>query len=106
MSYARSPRLLTDAFLTLPLGSTARVTNLETGRCAIVTIRDRGPYVRGRIVDLSPATARKIGIGQKQGIATVEVVPLQVPIVWAAGSPLTVSPLPGTGAAVTPPRID
>src|SRR5450631_2066136 len=50
------------ASITLPLGTTARVTNLETGRSAIVTIRDRGPYVHGRIVDLSPATARKIGL--------------------------------------------
>jgi rare lipoprotein A len=68
------------ASITLPLGTTAKVTNLETGRSAIVTIRDRGPYVRGRIVDLSPATARKIGLEQKQGLAKVEVAPLTVPL--------------------------
>jgi rare lipoprotein A len=68
------------ASITLPLGTTARVTNLETGRSAIVTIRDRGPYVRGRIVDLSPATARKIGLEHKQGLAKVEVAPLTVPL--------------------------
>jgi rare lipoprotein A len=68
------------ASITLPLGTTARVTNLETGRSAIVTIRDRGPYVRGRIVDLSPATARKIGLERKQGLAKVEVAPLTVPL--------------------------
>jgi rare lipoprotein A len=68
------------ASITLPLGTTARVTNLETGRSAIVTIRDRGPYVRGRIVDLSPATARKIGLEQKKGLATVEVAPMMVPL--------------------------
>jgi rare lipoprotein A len=56
------------------------VTNLETGRTAIVTIRDRGPYVKGRIVDLSPATARKIGIEPKEGVAKVEVAPLEVPL--------------------------
>jgi rare lipoprotein A len=68
------------ASITLPLGTTARVTNLETGRSAMVTIRDRGPYVRGRIVDLSPATARKIGLERRQGLAKVEVAPLSVPL--------------------------
>ena len=47
---------------TLPLGSRARVTNLQTGKRAVVTIRDRGPHVKGRITDLSPATARQVGI--------------------------------------------
>ncbi|MFL6605884.1 MAG: septal ring lytic transglycosylase RlpA family protein [Steroidobacteraceae bacterium] len=64
---------------TLPLGTKARVTNLETGKSAIVTIQDRGPYVPGRIVDLSPATARQIGISQRKGVALVEVAPIAVP---------------------------
>lgn len=64
---------------TLPLGTTAKVTNLETGRSAIVTIRDRGPYIKDRIVDLSPSTAQKIGIDRKQGVARVEVTPIAVP---------------------------
>ena len=68
------------ASITLPLGTTALVTNLKTGRTAIVTIRDRGPYVKGRIVDLSPATARKIGIGSREGLAPVEVTPIEVPL--------------------------
>jgi rare lipoprotein A len=68
------------ASITLPLGTTARVTNLETGRSAIVTIRDRGPYVRGRIVDLSPASARKIGLERTQGLVKVEVAPLTIPL--------------------------
>jgi rare lipoprotein A len=68
------------ASLTLPLGTTARVTNLETGQSAVVTIRDRGPYVKGRIVDLSPATARKIGIDRRKGLAKVEVAPISVPL--------------------------
>jgi len=68
------------ASITLPLGTTAKVTNLDTGRSAIVTIRDRGPYVRGRIVDLSPATARKIGLERKKGLAKVEVAPLTIPL--------------------------
>jgi rare lipoprotein A len=68
------------ASITLPLGTTARVTNLATGRSAMVTIRDRGPYVRGRIVDLSPATARQIGLERKKGLAKVEVAPVTVPL--------------------------
>src|ERR1700733_5298497 len=64
----------------LPLGTTAMVTNLQTGRTAVVTIRDRGPYVKGRIVDLSPATARKIGLEPKQGVTKVEVAPMMVPL--------------------------
>ena len=65
---------------TLPLGTTAKVTNLETGQSAEVTIQDRGPYVKGRIIDLSPATAREIGLDRQDGIATVEVAPIEVPL--------------------------
>ncbi len=64
---------------TLPLGTIAKVTNLETGQSAIVTIRDRGPYVPGRIVDLSPASARQIGITPRKGVAPVVVAPITVP---------------------------
>jgi len=65
---------------TLPLGTTARVTNLETGKAAIVTIRDRGPYVAGRIVDLSPATAHEIGLEPRIGVTRVAVSPITVPM--------------------------
>lgn len=65
---------------TLPLGTTARVTNLETGQSAEVVIRDRGPHVPGRIIDLSPATAEEIGLTRKQGVARVEVAPIAVPL--------------------------
>jgi rare lipoprotein A len=64
---------------TLPLGTTAKVTNLETGQSAVVIIQDRGPYVPGRIVDLSPSTAEKVGIDRQQGVAKVEVAPITVP---------------------------
>jgi rare lipoprotein A len=64
---------------TLPLGTTAKVTNLETGQSAEVTIQDRGPHVKGRIVDLSPFTAKKIGIAREDGVADVKVVPIAVP---------------------------
>jgi rare lipoprotein A len=65
---------------TLPLGTTARVTNIETGESAVVTIQDRGPYVEGRIVDLSPSTAQKIGITEHNGVAQVAVAPISVPL--------------------------
>jgi rare lipoprotein A len=67
------------ASLTLPLGTTAQVTNLETGKTAVVTIQDRGPYVDGRIVDLSPATAKQIGLDRHTGVTEVEVAPITVP---------------------------
>jgi rare lipoprotein A len=73
------PKANNAASKTLPLGTTAKVTNLETGKSAVVTIRDRGPYVPGRIVDLSPATARQIGITQRKGVAPVVVAPITVP---------------------------
>ena len=64
---------------TLPLGTRARVTNLANGKSAVVTIEDRGPHVPGRIVDLSPHTASQIGLTEKQGVAQVEVVPIELP---------------------------
>ncbi len=63
---------------TLPLGTKARVTNLENGKSEVVVIRDRGPYVDGRIVDLTPATAEKLDF-REQGLALVEVTPLEIP---------------------------
>ena len=74
-----NPRGYNAASKTLPLGTTAKVTNLATGQTAIVQIEDRGPYVEGRIVDLSPATARKIGLTRRLGVAPVKVAPIIVP---------------------------
>jgi rare lipoprotein A len=76
---------------TLPLGTRARVTNVKTGQSAIVTIQDRGPYIVGRLIDLSPATARAIGITRQMGLAKVEVTPIYVPLPggrvrWGEGS--------------------
>ncbi len=73
------PKGRNAASKTLPLGTKAKVTNLETGKSTVVTIKDRGPYVKGRIVDLSPATAKEVGITKKDGVADVEVVPISVP---------------------------
>jgi rare lipoprotein A len=65
---------------TLPIGTTAKVTNMKTGASAVVTIEDRGPYVKGRILDVSPGTAEKIGIDSKAGVAKVSVEPIAVPL--------------------------
>ena len=63
---------------TLPLGTTARVKNLETGRTAMVEVEDRGPYARGRILDVSPRTAQQLGM-LEDGVASVEISPVDVP---------------------------
>lgn len=65
---------------TLPLGTVAKVTNIATGQSAIIEIEDRGPYIKGRIVDLSPSTAHKIGITKRIGVAQVVVAPIAVPL--------------------------
>ena len=61
---------LTAAHKSLPFGTLVRVTNKGNGRSALVRINDRGPYVKGRIIDLTPAGARAIGM---DGLAQVEV---------------------------------
>lgn len=74
-----NPRDGNAASKTLPLGTVAKVTNLENGKSTVVTIQDRGPHVPGRIVDLSPASAQQIGLDKKQGLARVAVTPLAIP---------------------------
>lgn len=64
---------------TLPIGTKARVTNLQTGKSADVTIKDRGPVPRGRVVDLTPHSASQIGLTKKEGVAPVAVVPTSLP---------------------------
>jgi rare lipoprotein A len=68
-----SRHALTAAHRHLPLGCTCKVTNLLNGKSCIVRINDRGPYIRGRIIDLTPAAAAQIGLGHKQGLAKVKV---------------------------------
>jgi len=55
---------LTAAHRTLPLGSKVRVTNKRSGRSVILTINDRGPFVRGRVIDVTPAAARALGFSE------------------------------------------
>lgn len=63
---------MTAAHLTLPLGTIVRVTNLANGESAVVKITDRGPFVRGRIIDLSLAAAKATGV-YRAGVARVRV---------------------------------
>ena len=63
---------LTAAHRTLPMPSMVRVTNLENGRSMILRVNDRGPYARGRIIDLSRRSAQLLGL-LKQGTARVRV---------------------------------
>jgi peptidoglycan lytic transglycosylase len=67
-----SPGKLTAAHKTLPLGTRVKVTNKHNGKTVVVRINDRGPYVSGRIIDLTPAGARALGM---DGLARVEVTP-------------------------------
>lgn len=63
---------MTAAHRTLPFGTLLEVTNLRNGRSVIVRVNDRGPYVRPRVIDLSKAAARKIGM-QHHGITRVKI---------------------------------
>lgn len=62
----------TAAHPTLPLGTEAEVTNLETGKSVEVEITDRGPYAKGRDIDLSKKAAKKIGLS-KDGVVPVKI---------------------------------
>ncbi len=63
---------LTCAHPSAPFGSRLRVTDVETGRSVVVTVTDRGPFAAGRVVDLSLAAARTLGI-VRRGVARVRV---------------------------------
>jgi len=61
---------LTAAHRTLPFGTRVRITNHKNGRSVVVTINDRGPFVSGRIIDVTPAAARQLGMS---GVAPVTI---------------------------------
>ena len=61
---------LTAAHRSLPFGTKVKVTNKRNGRSVIVTINDRGPFVRGRVIDVTPAAARELGFS---GLTQVSV---------------------------------
>lgn len=66
------PGELTAAHPTLPFGTRLRVTRMDTGRSVIVRVNDRGPYVKGRIVDVSHSAAEQLGL-TRQGVAKVKI---------------------------------
>ena len=63
---------LSAAHRTLPLGTKVKVTDSRTGRSVIVKINDRGPFVKGRVIDLSRAAAQEIGLTSR-GLAKVKI---------------------------------
>jgi rare lipoprotein A (peptidoglycan hydrolase) len=86
----------TAAHRTLPLHSYAKVTNLDSGRSLIVKINDRGPYTRGRIIDLSPRAAQQLEVKQ------AGVVPVVVEPVAKGSEPGPQQPALNNQAAATP----
>lgn len=62
----------------LPLGTVVRITNLRNGRTAIARVRDRGDFVSGRVVNVSPKVAEFLGMN-RNGVAQVILSPLAVP---------------------------
>jgi rare lipoprotein A len=79
-----SPHKLTAASPSLPLGTKAKVTNEKTGASVAVKVTDRGPFVKHRILDVSPAAANALGM-KKKGVALVKVQPLSLPSPHRAG---------------------
>lgn len=67
-----NPQGITAAHKTLPLPTKVKVTNLRNGRSVIVTVNDRGPFTKNRLIDLSHGAAKKIGL-DKQGVAKVRI---------------------------------
>ena len=65
-----NPGGLTAAHKTLPFGTRVQVTNVKNGRSVVVRINDRGPFIRGRVIDLTPAGARVLGFS---GLAPVKL---------------------------------
>ncbi len=65
-----NPQALTAAHRTLSFGTKVKVTNKHNGHSVVVTINDRGPFVRGRVIDVTPAAARVLGFS---GLAQVTV---------------------------------
>lgn len=70
------PNALTAAHRSLPFGTKVKVENLHNGRSVVVRINDRGPYVAGRIIDLTKAAAGKLGF-VRSGVASVRVTVLE-----------------------------
>ena len=73
-----SPQANVAASKTLPLGTTAKVVNLQNGRSSTVRVEDRGPFVAGRVMDVTFKVAQELEMS-KHGVVPVEVKPITVP---------------------------
>jgi rare lipoprotein A len=67
-----NPKAMTAAHKTLPCGTRIKVTNKKNGKSVVVTVNDRGPFVRGRVVDVSKSAGQRLGM-LGSGVATVSV---------------------------------
>lgn len=67
------PYALTAAHRTLPFGTRIRVSNQRTGKSVVVRINDRGPFIRGRFLDLSKGAARSIGMGGVGSVCVAKI---------------------------------
>lgn len=97
---------MTAAHKTLPLPTYVRVTDLDTGNEVVVRVNDRGPFVEGRVIDLSYVAALKLGIA-RQGTARVEVRALDPPAVDPPemGSPFSRTNRASRGASIPSHRL-
>lgn len=68
-----SATAMTAAHRTWPMGTLVRCTHLHNGRSVVVRVNDRGPYTRGRIIDLTPAAANAIGLTRSHGLCRVRI---------------------------------
>jgi rare lipoprotein A len=93
-----NPQSNVAASKNLPLGTTAKVTNLQNGKSANVKVEDRGPYAAGRVIDVSPTVADQLDL-KKEGTAPVEVKPITVP------QPNGAIKLGAGGAEATPKEV-
>ena len=73
-----NPREMAAAHRTLPLGTRVRVTNLDNGRRVVVRINDRGPYKKNRVIDVTPAVARRLDF-KRDGLTKVRIDVLKHP---------------------------
>ena len=96
---------LTAAHKTLPMPSTVRVTNLENGRSMLLEVNDRGPFVRGRIIDVSRRAAQLMGF-QRKGTVKVRVQVVRngapEPLIASPAGEVTQEPLVQTAVASAP----
>jgi rare lipoprotein A len=103
---------MTAAHPTLPLPSYAKVTSTATGKSVIVRVNDRGPFLHGRVIDLSYAAAHRVGnAGPGSGMVEVEaIIPGETPVLTAAAplppvartEPAPPVPVPAAATAVSP----